>query len=161
MTYSRPNVYEALADFIKELFPDLEVRRGDQNAEPLPNEYALVWEHFSNRRGTNIRSWALEDGKDVLSESESRTVYCEIDFVGENALEQSEAFEAAFGSVRATVTLGEFGVFPHYIDVRDDADRESDQNALRYRVYAYVGITGTLKREIETFSVIEVHTKVV
>lgn len=163
--YSRPNVYKALVAFIKELFPDLEVRQGNQNRAALPdiNEYALIWVHFSHRRGTNIRSWENEGDKDILSESESRTVYCEIDFIGDNALEQAETFETAFGAIHAPEVLGEFGVYPHYIDAVDDATFVNDQEQYIpcYRVYAYLGITGTLKREVETFSGVEVHTKVV
>jgi hypothetical protein len=154
----------AIIGFIKELYPDLEVLRGNQNRAALPpvNDYAVVWVHFSHRRGTNARRWETVEGdKDVFTESESRIVYVEINFCGKKALEQAEGFETAFGSMAAAAILGKHNVYPHYIDAVDDATFVNDQQQYtpRYRVYAYVGITGVLKRDIETFDKIEVNTK--
>jgi hypothetical protein len=153
-SYTRPNIYKALVAFIKELLPNLEVRQGNQNRAALPkiNEYALIWVHHSTRRGTNERQ--MSSVTDEFTESASRKVFIEVDFIGENALIQAEMFETAFACIDAPEILGKHGVFPHYVEAIDDATFVNDQEQFIpcYRVYAYVGITGKLKRETETFS---------
>jgi hypothetical protein len=165
-SYTRPNVYKALIAYIKELFPNLEVSRGNRNRTSLPpntDDYALIWVHFSHRRGTNIRRWEAEGDKDVFTESASRIVYVEIDFCGKSALEQAEAFETAFSSLEASAALGKHDVYPQYIDAVDDATFVNDQQQYTpcYRVYAYLGIQGTLKRDIETFDKVNATPKII
>ncbi|MDE9552784.1 phage neck terminator protein [Xenorhabdus bovienii] len=82
------DLYKALGDFLRGLFPDVEIERAQQNNNPMPlGDFIVMTPLFSSGLSTSVVNYTRPESAGTGQQHISRTTEwrCQLDFYGDSA----------------------------------------------------------------------------